>query len=392
MTSITTRARIALSRETTGGVLVLVGAATGLLLANTAARDSFHRLSGSRLGPLTADQWAQDVLLSLFFLTVGLELIQEIRAGSLRDPRRAAVPILAACGGVATPALCYAGVLFAMGAGHYAHGWAIPTATDIAFALMVLVLAGRGAPAGLRVFLLTVAVVDDLIGILIIAIVYSHGLRLPALIGAAAAVAVFGWLARRPRVRWWLLAPVAVLAWLCVHSSGVHATIAGVALGLVMPTRRFGGELVSRATRLGQLVQPVSNAVALPVFAVFAAGIPLSAGSRLVDHPVAWAVAIALVVGKPLGIMATTALVTRWTPLRMAEGLTLRDLLPVGLLCGIGFTVAMLIAGLSFEGAEEVTAARAAVLIGSLLSAVLGAALLHHDRLRREHRDRSVLR
>ncbi|MCI1747099.1 MAG: Na+/H+ antiporter NhaA [Acidipropionibacterium sp.] len=378
------RIRVLLSRETTGGVLVLLGAIVGLALANAPTRDAFHRLAETPLGFLTVGEWAQDGLLALFFFTVGLELIQEIRVGSLRSPRAAAVPILAACGGVAVPALVYTVIVLSTSGGVYLHGWAIPTATDIAFALSVLVLAGRGLPAGLRVFLLTLAIVDDLIGILVIAVFYSHGLDLLALLAAMAMVAIFGWLTRRPRMRWWLLVPVAVLTWVFMHYSGVHATIAGVALGLVVPAQRRDGELMSRASRLGQIVQPVSNAVALPVFAVFAAGVPIALTGApgepgLFAHPLVWAVAAALVIGKPVGVMLVTAAVTRWTRLRLPDAIGMRDLLPVGLLCGIGFTVSMLIAGLSFPDGGAIDEARAAVLVGSLISAVLGGVLLHHD-------------
>ncbi|WP_051232118.1 Na+/H+ antiporter NhaA [Acidipropionibacterium thoenii] len=391
--SLAARLRVLLSRETTGGVLVICAAGFGLVLANSPARDGFGHLAGSSLGSLTVDQWAQDGLLALFFLTVGLDLIQEIRVGGLRDPRRAAVPILAACGGVAAPALVYCAVVAPVSGAQFVHGWAIPTATDIAFALTVLVLAGRGLPdglqRGLRIFLLTLAVVDDLIGILVIAIFYSHAIALPALLAAAACVAVFGWLARRRRMAWWLMVPVAVLAWWFMYRSGVHATIAGVALGLVVPAVRRPDETVSRATRTSQLVQPFSNAVALPVFALFAAGVPVlgtgrSGGSGPFSHPVLWAVVAALVIGKPLGVLAVTAGLKRWSRLELPEGVTIRDLLPVALLCGIGFTVAMLIAGLSFDaqppdGGDLVDQARIGVLAGSLISALLGGVMLHHD-------------
>lgn len=379
-----TRLRVLLSRETTGGILVLIGAVVGLALANAPTGSAFRSFSQAPLGFLSVGEWAQDGLLAIFFFTVGLELIQEIRVGSLRDPRKAAVPILAACGGVAVPALLYTAVVVSTSSGQYAHGWAIPTATDIAFSLSVLVLFGRGLPGGLRIFLLTLAVVDDLIGILVIAIFYSHGIDLVALLAAAAAVALFAWLVRRQRMRWWLLVPVGIVAWYFMHASGVHATIAGVALGLATPTSRAKGEFVSRATRLGQLVQPVSNAIALPVFAVFAAGVPIRLGGEegrpgLFAHPVVWAVIVALVVGKPLGVMLTTAAVTRWTGLRLPDAVGLRDLLPIGMICGVGFTVSMLIAGLSFPDGTVIDEARAGVLFASLLAALLGGLLLHHD-------------
>ena len=392
------RVRAFVSRETTGGILILLGAIVGLVLANSPAQQWFEDLSATQVGPasvatlpvhldLTVGQWAQDGLLALFFFTVGVELAQEFRVGSLRRPRHAAVPILAAVGGVAVPAAVFLAVDAAWAGGRNAHGWAIPTATDIAFAVAVLVIFGRGLPAALRSFLLTLAVVDDLIGIVLIAVVYSGraGIDWAALAGAVAAVALFAWLVRRPRMRPWLAAPVAVVAWALTHASGVHATIAGAALGLVVPALPRAGEALSRATQMDLAVRPLSNGLALPVFAVFAAGVPLrlggaaggaAAGPGLLTDPLVWAIVIALVVGKPLGVLMTTAAVTSWTGLRLPDSVGRRDLVPVGFLCGIGFTVSMLIAGLSFDDAALVDDARAAILIGSVISAALGAGML----------------
>jgi NhaA family Na+:H+ antiporter len=396
--------RALLGRETTGGLLILLGAVAGLVLANAPTREAFEAVSSARVGPaaigplplhldLAVGQWAQDGLLTVFFFTVGLELIQEFRVGSLRRPRQAAVPVLAAMGGVAAPALVYLAVDALAASGAHAHGWAIPTATDIAFAVSVLALFGRGLPGALRSFLLTLAVVDDLIGILLIAVFYpaEGGISPLALIGSLAMVAVFAVLARRRRMRWWLMAPAAVAAWALMHASGVHPTIAGVALGLVVPagsgTAGTGSGAAagpSRATRIDLALRPLSNGIALPVFAVFAAGVPLDpvggpGRSGLLAQPLVWAVSAALVLGKPLGVLLTTKAVTAWTRLRLPDSIGVRDLLPVGLLCGIGFTVSMLIAGLSFEDPSLVDEARAAVLVGSTASAVLGAALLRHD-------------
>ncbi len=393
------------SRETTGGILIMVGAVVGLALANSPARDAFDRLSTVRLGPaaigpldlhldLTVTQWAQDGLLAIFFFTVGLELAQEFRVGSLRNPRQAAVPMLAAAGGVVTPALIYLGVMALTAGGRDAHGWAIPTATDIAFAVGILTLFGRGLPGALRSFLLTLAVVDDLIAIIIIAVAYpgEGGIVWQALAGAVACVALFGWLIRRPTMRWWLLVPVAVVAWAFMHASGVHATIAGVALGLTVPPVARTGETYSRGIRVDRVLRPLSNGVALPVFAVFGAAIPLQFGAAdgqpgLFADPLVWAIVAALVIGKPLGVLVTTASVTAWTRLHLPDSIGMRDLLPVGLLCGIGFTVSLLIAGLSFTDAATMDTARAAILVGSVISAVLGVLLLRYDARRARRAD-----
>lgn len=383
----TSRLRSLIGRETTAGILILLAAVLGLALANSPASGGFLAATDLRIGPsalhldLTLGEWVQDGLLAVFFLVVGIELAQELTVGSLSRPRQAAVPMIAAVGGMAMPAAIFVGVVHASGAGGLAHGWAIPTATDIAFASAVLALFGRGLPGALRTFLLTLAIVDDLLGILVIAVFYSGGIAWAALAGACAAIAAFAWLMRRGRLRPWvvgLAALAAIAAWALMHASGVHATIAGAALGLTVPPRPIRGEAVSRATRLDRALRPWSNVVVLPLFALVAAGVPVSA-TGMAGQPVTWAVIAALVVGKPLGVLVTTWTVTRWTRLRLPDSVGMRDLLPIGLLCGIGFTVSMLIAGLSFPDAALVDDARTAVLVGSAVSAGLGALLLHRD-------------
>lgn len=359
--------------EIVGGVVLLAAAVVALVWANSPWSAGYAGLRAVELGPLDLQHWAGDGLLAIFFFVVGVELKHELVAGSLREPREAAVPALAAVGGMVVPALVFVGVVLARGETDALHGWAIPAATDIAFALAVLAVFGRGLPPALRTFLLTLAVVDDLLAIIVIAVFYTAAIQILWLLGAVAAVAVFAVLIRMRRPLWWLLVPVALVAWFAMHESGVHATIAGVLLGLVVP-----GPLT---TPLERRVRPLSTFVALPLFAFFAAGVPLASIDPAA--PVVLAIVAALVLGKLVGVLGTTALVTRLTGLRLPDGIRMRDLLPIGLLTGIGFTVALLIADLSFDDGAHIDAARFAVLGGSLISAVLGGILLRWDARRR---------
>ena len=381
--------------ERRGGALLLGAALVAVVWANTPWRATYETIvaavpGGDALAPLHLDlslgAWASDGLLAIFFFVVGLELKQEVVAGSLRDPRRAAVPVLAAVGGMAVPALLYVATTLVDHDGSARAGWAVPTATDIAFALAVLAVFGRGLPAPVRTFLLTLAVVDDLLAIVVIAFVLTAHVAVGTLLGGLACVVAFGVVARARRAPWWLLGPLAVAAWALVHASGVHATIAGVLLGFAMPTRAVHGELVGRAERAEHAWRPIANGVALPVFAFFAAGVTVvgtGLGEVLGSH-VAVGVLVGLIVGKPLGVLGTTWLAVRLTPLRLAPGVGLRDMLPVGALTGIGFTVALLVAELSFDastpdGAAHVAQAKVAVLVASVVSAAIAAVLLRRD-------------
>lgn len=376
------------TNERNGGVLLLCAAMLALLWANSPWRGSYEAISAFTIGPealhlhLSLAAWAADGLLAVFFFVVGAELIQEFTTGSLRNPREAAVPMLAAVGGMVMPAAIFMALVLALGRADALHGWAIPAATDIAFALAVLAIFGRGLPTALRTFLLTLAVVDDLLAIVVIAVAYTATIDLWLLGAALAAVAAFAVVARLRRMRWWLLVPLALLAWGCMHASGVHATIAGVLLGLVLPARQLRGEAASRAHVAATRCAPLSTGVALPLFAFFAAGVSLhgsSGESAPLSDPVMIGVILGLVIGKPLGVLATVAAVTRWTPLTLPTGLRLRHLLPVGALAGIGFTVSLLIAGLAFTDSAMEAAGRLGVLLGTAISAVIAAWLLRRQ-------------
>ncbi|GAC68702.1 Na+/H+ antiporter NhaA [Gordonia soli] len=379
------RFRSWISRDTPSGALLLISAVLAVAWANSPWRAAYHSLADLEFGPeslhlhLSTSAWAADGLLAIFFFVVGVELKHEFVMGSLREPRKAGVPIAAAVGGMVVPALFYVTIV-GLGDPNALNGWAIPTATDIAFALAVLAIFGRGLPRALRTFLLTLAVVDDLLGITIIATLYTDTIDLVMLVVAIVAIVVFAVLIRMRRTHWWLLVPVALVAWAFMHASGVHATVAGVLLGFAVPARLIHGEQDSRTHRFDDAVRPISSAIALPVFAFVAAGVTVVGTDASLVQPVSIGVFAGLVVGKLIGAMGVTALMTRFTPLRLPDAIGVRDLLPVGFLTGIGFTVALLIDELSFDDADpHAEASKAAILFGSLVAATLASIWLRWD-------------
>ena len=397
-TGILERYRKTVENETNAGLLLILGAAIALVWANSPWRGSYQDLSAFEIGVpwfdlmLPLSHWASDGLLAIFFFVVGMELKSEFVTGSLRDPRKALVPILAAVCGVVGPVGFYVVTQLVTGSGEMG-GWAIPVATDIAFALAVLSVFGKGVPVAARVFLLTLAVVDDLIGIVLIAVFFAGEIHVLALVGAAVGVALFAVLIRL-RVHPALLWPVGVATWVCMHSSGIHATIAGVLLGMMVTARPRDGEEHALTHRYVGALNVYSAGVILPIFAFFSAGVSVvdsgGLGAMLAD-PVAIGIYLGLPVGKYIGIFGGVALMIGVFRLRLGEGLRLRDIGAVSLVAGVGFTVSLLIAQLSFSPTDPHEAhARVAVLLGSLIAALVGGLALrfrsrHHARRRHEH-------
>jgi len=349
-------------------VIALLAAAAAVLWINLDAH-SYTSFRHTDLGPLDIEHWAADGALTIFFFVAGLELKREFLLGSLRRPADAAVPVVAAICGVAVPAGVYLlvnGISTADGAS--LRGWAIPAATDIAFALAVLAVVGSALPPSLRAFLLTLAVVDDLIVITIIAVVYTDTLNLGALLGAAAALAAYG-ICQRLRLSSPLLyLPLAIGAWWLVHESGVHATIAGVALGLLTRTLPDDDEKHPPAERLEHLIAPISSSLAVPFLRTDERRRGDPRGSRA---------------GRPAGRdrhrrragarqacrdPARSWAVTRFTRAELDAALSWRDLIGLAVLGGVGFTVSLLVSDLSFPGTlgEE---AKTGVLAGSVATA-----------------------
>ncbi|WP_370101221.1 Na+/H+ antiporter NhaA [Streptacidiphilus sp. MAP12-20] len=373
----------ALRAETVGGILLLTAAVVALVWAN-AWPHAYETVSEYTIGPskpfhldLPLEAWAQDGLLAVFFFVAGIELKRELVVGELRDPRAAALPVVAAVCGVALPAIIYALVNSAQG-GH-PSGWAIPTATDIAFALGVLAVVGSHLPSALRAFLLTLAVVDDLIAILIIAIFYSSGVKLWALGLSLLGLVLFYFLHRARVHGWYIYVPLAVVIWALMHEGGVHATVAGVAMGLMLRVTKDPGEEHSPGEHIEHLVRPFSAGFCVPVFALFAAGVSISAHSigQVFTEAAPLGVVLGLVLGKSVGVFGGTWLAARFTKAELNPELEWADLFSIAVLSGIGFTVSLLIAELAFkDGPELIARSKAAVLVGSLLCAVAAAVLL----------------
>jgi NhaA family Na+:H+ antiporter len=296
--------------------------------------------------------------------------------GSLRTPATAALPVVAALSGMAVPAAVYAAT--ATVGGGSLEGWAVPMATDIAFALAVLAVLSTHLPSALRAFLLTLAVVDDLGAILVIAVFFTSDLNLAALAGALAGLVVF-YVLQRYRVRgWWWYVPLGITTWALMYNGGVHATVAGVAMGLILRTTRDKGEKASPAERTSHLLHPVSAGVAVPLFALFAAGVAVSTGAlgEVFTQPEPLGVVLGLVAGKTLGILAGTYLAARFTRARLNPDLAWADVFALAVLAGIGFTVALLIGELAFPDPADAELIKAAVLLGSLAAAFLAALLV----------------
>ncbi|GGQ74715.1 Na+/H+ antiporter NhaA [Streptomyces pilosus] len=374
----------ALRTETVGGVLLLIAAVVALAWANIPALgDSYEKVSDFHFGPgalgldLSVAHWAADGLLAIFFFVAGIELKRELVAGDLRDPKAAALPVVAALCGMAAPALVYV-VVSGTGGGSLA-GWAVPTATDIAFALAVLAVIGTSLPSALRAFLLTLAVVDDLFAILIIAVFFTAELNFAALGGAVAGLVVF-WLLLRKGVRgWYVYVPLALVVWGLTYNSGIHATVAGVAMGLMLRCHREEGEEHSPGEHIEHLVRPISAGLAVPLFALFSAGVGVSGGAlaEVFTQPETLGVVLGLVVGKTFGIFGGTWLTARFTRASLSDDLAWPDVFAVASLAGIGFTVSLLIGELAFtDDASMTDSVKAAVLTGSLVAAVLATVLL----------------
>jgi NhaA family Na+:H+ antiporter len=371
--------------ETVGGGLLLVAAVIALIWANSPWADQYEALVDLQVGPaaiglnLPLGVWAADGLLAIFFFVVGLELKHELVVGSLSKPSRAAVPIAAAIGGMVVPALIFVAVNATMAEGA-PRGWGIPMATDIAFALAVLAVVGRRLPVALRAFLLTLAVVDDLGAITVIAVFYSENFSTIWFVTAIACFIAYAYAQRRRVTSPWLYVPLALFAWYAMHESGVHATVTGIMLGLLTRVRPDKDEKSPPADRLAHRIHPWSAALCVPLFAFFAAGVDfrsIGLATALVS-PVAIGVMVGLVIGKPIGVLGTAWLVARFTRATLPKSIGWGDVAAIGLLAGMGFTVSLLITELAFEGNQTLLdEAKIAVLIASVLSAGLAAIALH---------------
>ena len=357
------------SIETNSGLALVTAAVAAMVWVNLAPA-SYADTWGFELGPLTARAWITDGLMALFFFVVGLEIKREVVEGELRDRRHAALPALAALGGMVVPALVYA-AWTAGGAG--ANGWGVPMATDIAFALGVLALLGSRVRPEAKLFLLSLAIVDDIGAIVVIALFYSSGVQVAWLL---AALAVCGATLALRRVG--VMHPVGyvvpgIVLWICTHESGVHATIAGIALALLLPTGR--GDDAGPVERLEHGLHPFTSFLVVPLFALANAGV-LVGGDRVqraFESPVTLGVVTGLVLGKMIGISVFAWLAVRLGVARLPRGLDHVQILAVAIVAGIGFTVSLFVAELAFSG-SLLAEAKIGILCASSIAAVTGIA------------------
>jgi NhaA family Na+:H+ antiporter len=367
--------------EAATGALLVACAGAALVVANSAWADAYHRFWATPIGghglSLTLHQWINDGLMAVFFLLVGLEIKREALAGELASPRQAALPIAGAIGGMLVPAVIY---VLASGGGMEIRGWAIPMATDIAFALGMLALVAPCAPSGLKIFLAALAIVDDMGAVVVIAVFYTGTIAWGAL-GLAGVILLFLIALNILRVQ--RLTPYLVLGfglWFCVHESGVHATIAGVWLAFVIPLRTGIGAVDSTSLRvpapllrLEHALHGFSAFVVMPLFAFSNAGVSLngSSGGR-----VTLAVILGLAIGKPIGITAAALAAIRLRLAALPEGVSWMALHGCAWLGGIGFTMSLFIATLAFQGTGLLDSAKAGILAGSILAGIVGAMVI----------------
>lgn len=371
-----------LRMEAASGILLIIAAVAAMAMANSPLKDAYVHLFETplqvRIDGLNIDKplslWVNDGLMAIFFLVIGLEVKREVLEGALSSWRTASLPIFAAVGGMAVPALIY--LVFNHDSAVLKDGWAIPAATDIAFALGIMALLGKRVPASLKIFLLALAIADDLGVVIIIALFYTKGLSLVAL--AWAGVALLGLIALNRR-GYAGLTPymlLGVVLWVAVLKSGVHATLAGVVLGFTIPLRIKGRD-VSPLESLEHALHSVSAFVILPLFAFANAGITLGSTEIGFHFPLSLGIILGLFIGKPIGITFACWLAIRLKFAKLPDGTRVAQLVATSILAGIGFTMSIFISSLAFPGMQHwVDQARLSVLIGSLLAACLGYMLL----------------
>ena len=366
--------------EAAGGIVLVVGALVAVVWANSPVSESYTNFWGQYLtlgwGPTALTEnlqhWVNDGLMVVFFFVVGLEIKRELAIGELQDARAAALPAAAALGGVVVPAL----IFVALTSGDAGAGWGIPMATDIAFAVGVLALLGDRVPTGAKLLLLSAAIVDDIIAITVIALFYTESVSLAWLGGAVAGLAVVVVLRRLGVNAIWPYVLVGSVVWVATLESGVHATIAGVALGLLTPAGEVGGRNV--LTTLEHRLHPWSAFVVVPLFALANAGVGFGGGllGEALSTAMPWAIALGLVIGKIVGISAAVWLTVRTGLGRLPHGVGPLHVVAVAAVAGIGFTVSLFIADLAYDDPALTETAKVGIFVGSLLAAAIGSTLM----------------
>jgi NhaA family Na+:H+ antiporter len=374
--------------EAISGKLILLATALALLAANSFLYSTYENFWQTKLSLGLGDwtlqkdlrHWVDEGLMAIFFLVVGLEIKRELVCGELRKVKTAVLPFAAALGGMIVPALIYIAFNHS---GDTFPGWAIPMATDIAFAVAILALVGRGIPRSIRLFLLTLAIVDDIGAVIVIAVFYTANIRLTALVVTATVICLIVLLHRLDRLPLPLFVVLALVIWLLIDTSGVHASIAGVIIGLMAPLAAAGIKETSTARqpiaeRLERVSIPIATLVVVPLFALANTGIPLSL-SQFTNQgtaPIAAGIILGLVVGKSIGILGASYLMTWLGLAHLPSGARWRHMVGVSLLAGIGFTVSIFVSDLAFDSGQYVAVAKMSIFVASLIAGVLGYAVL----------------
>ena len=366
--------------EASGGVLLLIFALMAIVLANTALSENyFHFLDtpvSVQFGAFSIAKpllmWVNDGFMAVFFVLVGMEVKREMLEGSLSSYQQAIFPAIAAIGGMVVPALIY--FLIAQGAPEIQSGWAIPMATDIAFAVGIVALLGKRVPLPLKVFLLALAIIDDLGAIVVIAIFYSHELSTPALITAAITISILVTMNRFKVSALCAYMVVGLILWASVLKSGVHATLAGVIIGFCIPLKAANGKKLLE--EFEHMLAPWASFFILPLFAFANAGVSFDGlDFSMLSSPLLFAITLGLLIGKPVGVFGFSYLAVKLGIAKLPQGINFKQIFAVAMLCGIGFTMSMFLASLAFDAAagESVNAlSRLGILLGSTISALAG--------------------
>ncbi|WP_305842255.1 Na+/H+ antiporter NhaA [Photobacterium leiognathi] len=368
-----------LKLESAGGIILIIAALIAMIIANSPLASVYNDTLHSYVAGLSVSHWINDGLMAVFFLLIGLEVKRELIEGALNTKEKAIFPAIAAVGGMVAPALIY--VAFNYSDPMAIKGWAIPAATDIAFALGVMALLGNRVPVSLKVFLLALAIIDDLGVIVIIALFYSSDLSTVALAVAFASTAVLFWMNLKnvTKISWYLI--VGAVLWVSVLKSGVHATLAGVVLGFIIPLTGKDGrsDTHSPLKHLEHVLHPYVAFAILPIFAFANAGISLDGVSlESLSAMLPVGIAAGLFIGKPLGIFTACVIAVKCGFAKLPDDIGFKHIFAVSVLCGIGFTMSIFISSLAFVGADESfsTYSRLGILLGSTVAAVVGYVLL----------------
>ncbi len=389
-----------LKSEAAGGIVLMIAAVLAMIVANSALYDSYHHILNdnmgpilspeltSKLGPMTLHLWINDGLMAMFFFLVGLEIKREFVDGRLSSWDKRRLPIIAAAAGMAVPAIIF--LFFTRDFPELANGWAIPAATDIAFAIGVLALLGKRAPTSLKLFLVTVAIVDDMGAVAIIALVYTPSLATIWLFASGIVLAVMYYINATGVKRLWPFVLLSILLWYCVLMSGVHATIAGVLAAMMIPITRTPGAPDSEESplhRMEHAIAPWSAFVIVPIFGFANAGVNLEGmGVEQILAPLPIGIALGLFAGKQIGIFGSVWLAVKFGVAGKLRGATWLQIYGTAMLCGIGFTMSLFIGGLAFPGnVLLIEEAKIGVLLGSAVSGIVGFLVLRFAPLHKQH-------